>query len=135
MTLMEVLLSLTIAGLAIAGIVGGYVFTVRSAEKSALALAANGQAMARLEMTRAAVWDTAAYPPVDQVASSNFPRQVVVLDLSGRANRATYATNITQISTVSVTPPLKRVHVDCIWRFAGSELVTNSVETFRAPDQ
>jgi hypothetical protein len=25
--------------------------------------------------------------------------------------------------------------VDCIWRFKGTELITNSIETIRAPDQ
>jgi len=30
---------------------------------------------------------------------------------------------------------LAKIHVDCIWQFRGVELITNSVETIRAPDQ
>ena len=49
MTLIEVVVAISISGLAVAGIVSGYVFSVRSGEKSALSLAANARAMERLE--------------------------------------------------------------------------------------
>jgi len=135
MTLVEVAVALAVAGLAVTAIVNGYMFCVNSAEKSALSLAANARANARLEEIRSARWDTASVPAVDQVVTTNFPDQVVILDLSGSGTNVTYATNFTQISQISVAPPLKRIHIDCIWSFKNGRLITNTIETCRAPDQ
>ena len=134
MTLAEVVVALAIAGLAVAGIINGYMFCARSTERSALSQAANAMALARLEETRGAKWDPAGYPPVDQLVATSFPNQVVILDRSGSGAGITYATNITQISQISTNPPLKRIHVDCVWRFNGSQRITNSIETCRAPN-
>lgn len=135
MTLVEVVVSLAISGLVVGGVLHGYIYCVNAAEKSALSLVANAKATERLEATRSAKWDTASYPPVDELVETNFPDMVVMLDLSRSGARANYATNQTRISQISVTPPLKRVRVDCIWRFRGSQLITNTIETCRAPDQ
>ncbi len=134
MTLVEVVFALAVSGLAIAGIVGGYIFAVGSAEESALSLAASGRAMERLEQTRAASWQVTVYPVVDQLQQTNFPNEVVTLDLPWAGTNVTTATNITQISQISTNPPLRRIHVDCVWSFNGSQLLTNSIETCRAPD-
>lgn len=134
MTLAEVVVAISISGLAIAGIVSGYLFATRSAEKSALSLAANARAMERLEATRGAKWDTSSWPAVDQLVITNFPPQVVVLDLSGAGGGTTYGTNVIQISQISTNPPLRRVRVDCTWSFNGAQLCTNTIETCRAPD-
>jgi type II secretory pathway pseudopilin PulG len=135
MTLAEVMVALAISGIAIGAIVGGYIFCANSAEVSALSLAANATAMQRIEETRSAKWDTASTPAVDQLVSTNFPDQVLTLDVSGSGAAITYGTNFTQISMISASPPLKRIHVDCVWSFRGSRLLTNSIETCRAPDQ
>ena len=135
MTLVEVLIAMAISGLAVAAIVGGYLFATTSAEKSALSLAANASALRRIEEARCARWIISMYPVLDEVVSTNFPDTVVTLDLSGSGSTATFATNRTLISQISTNPPLKRVRVDCIWSFRGSKLFTNSVETCRAPDQ
>lgn len=134
MTLVEVVVALAISGLAVAGIVGGYLFSVRSAEKSALSLAAHARAMERLETTRGAKWDTSTWPPLDELASTNFPDQVVLLDLSGSGVGSTYGTNVLQISQISTNPPLRQIRVDCIWRFNATQLLTNTIQTCRAPD-
>ena len=135
MTLVEVLVALLITGMVVGGIVTGYTYCTNSAEKAALSLAADARAMARLEQTRCAKWDTSSWPPVDQLVATNFPDQVVTLDVSGSSVGTTPAKVSTQISQISTNPPVKRVHVDCIWEFRGMELITNSIETFRAPDQ
>jgi len=135
MTLMEVVLSLAISALAVAGIVSGYIFSTASAQKWALSLAANARALERIEQVRGARWDTAIWPNVDQVQSSNFPTEIVALDCSGSGAVTVYATNTTQITSISTDPPLKRVRVDCVWQFKGSSLQTNTIETCRAPDQ
>lgn len=133
MTLAEVVIALSITGLAVGGIVSGYAFCTASAEKAALSLAASARAMERLEETRSAQWITANWPVVDQVNAANFTNKVVTLDLSGDGQGVTSATLQTQIVQISTNPPLKRIRVDCIWRFKGV-LVTNTIETCRAPD-
>jgi hypothetical protein len=136
MTLAEVAMAMGVAGLAIVGVVNGYIFCGASSEKSALSLAASARAVERLEQTRAATWSPSSYPPVDQLNQTNFPNEVVTLDLPSSGGIITHATNFTQITQISTNPPLRRIHVDCVWSFRGSALLfTNSIETCRAPDQ
>jgi prepilin-type N-terminal cleavage/methylation domain-containing protein len=135
MTLVEVVVALAISSLAMAAIVTGYVFSITSAERSSLSSAASARAMERLEETRGARWDLSSWPPVDQLVATNFADELVVLNQNGSGNQVTYATNMTQISQISSDPPLKLIHVDCVWSFKGGQLLTNSIETCRAPDQ
>jgi type II secretory pathway pseudopilin PulG len=135
MTLVEVLVALAISGLAVAGIVSGYVFANTSAEKSGLSLAATEQASQWMEQMRSAQWDTSIWPPIDQLVASNFPAQMVTLETAGSGTNLVYATNYAQISTISTNPPLRRIRVDCVWSFRGSQLFTNTIETCRAPNQ
>ena len=133
MTLVEVVLSYGIAALAVAGIVSGYIFSTACAKQWALSLAANAKAMERIEETRSAQWSI--QPPVDQLVAANFPDQIVALDLSDSGDVTVYATNITQISQISIDPPLRRIRVDCIWSFKGTLVLTNTIETCRAVKQ
>jgi len=135
MTLVEVVFALAVSGLAIAGIVGGYIFAVDSAQRSALSLSAGGRALERLEQTKAASWVVSTTPEIDQLQASNFPNETVTLDLAWAGTNITFATNITVISQISTNPPLRRIHVDCVWSYSGNQLLTNSIETCRAPDQ
>jgi type II secretory pathway pseudopilin PulG len=133
-SLVEVVVALGISSLAVAGIVLGYVFSVGSAQRSALYLSAGARALERAEQVRSAKWDTSSWPAVDQVVATNFPDEVVTLEVAGPNRAALCATNYVQIVQISTTPPLKRVRVDCVWNFRGANL-TNTLETFRAPDQ
>lgn len=163
-TLVEVVIATAIATLSILAIINGYVFAAQRAEWSAYNLAAQSLANQRIEQARAAKWDTRATPLVDELVSSNFPVVVNILDIpitaatnaanlaaqfpvdlasaawlaaSARSNGVTfvYATNYTSIWNVSSNPPLKAVQVDCVWAFANRGLFTNTVTTYRAPDQ
>jgi prepilin-type N-terminal cleavage/methylation domain-containing protein len=135
MTLVEVTVALAIAALVIGGIINGYNYCTQAAQKSALMLAASSMAMQRVEETRSATWDTAAYPPVDQLFATNFPAKVVTLDVSGDGKVTTPATVYTDISQISATPPLKRIRVDCVWQYRNAVWMTNTIETCRAPKQ
>ena len=137
MTLVEVVVALALAGLMVAGLVTGYIFCTKSAVKDSLYMAANARAMERLEETRSAIWAPYRATPKDDLVTNNFPDKVVTLDLSGSGsvtNSATLKTEISQISD-SPLPPVRRIHVDCIWQFRGGDFITNSIETCRAPDQ
>lgn len=134
-TLIEVVLSLAIMGISFGAIIMGYVMSARRAEWSAYSLAANSLAMQRLEQSRAAKWDLLTTPVTDELIAANFGEQVAVLDVPMSGENITYATNFTTITTVSANPPLKLVRVDCVWPFKGQGLFTNTLITYRAPDQ
>ena len=102
---------------------------------TAVPLAAQSLASQSLEQSRAAKWDPKGYPATDQLVSSNFPLKVQILDIPMTGSNIVYATNITSISTVSVNPPLKMISVECIWRLLERGLFTNTVVSYRAPDQ
>jgi hypothetical protein len=137
MTLVEVVVAMAIAGLTVAGIVRGYIFCTTSTVKDSLYMAANARAMERLEETRGAIWAPYRAQPIDDLNATNFLDETnVILDLSGASSSVTLATLHTEISQISDSPlpPVRRIHVDCIWQFQG-ETITTSVETCRAPDQ
>jgi len=134
-TLVETVISIAIVGIMIGGTVNGYILAAHRAEWSAYSLAAQSLANQRLEQARAAKWDRAAYPPVDQVVSANFPVSVDILDVPTSGMNIVYVTNYVTISTVSLNPPLKMVRVDCAWRFLNRGVFTNTIISYRAPDQ
>jgi prepilin-type N-terminal cleavage/methylation domain-containing protein len=141
MTLIEVVVALAIAGLMVAGVVTGYIFCTTSTVKDSLYMEANARAMERLEETRGAVWAPYRATPVDELVATNFPDENnVVLDLSAQSSTPTLATlhtDISQILPSAALPnaaPVRRIHVDCTWQFNGV-VITNSIETCRAPDQ
>ena len=135
MTLVEVAVALANTGLMVAGIVTGYIFCTTSTVKDSLYMAGNARAMERLEETRSAIWAPYRGDPEDDLVATNFPDKVVTLDLSGSGSDTTSATLKTDISQISLSPPVRRIRVDCIWQFRGVELITNTIETIRAPDQ
>ncbi|HWN96141.1 MAG TPA: hypothetical protein VNT99_13975, partial [Methylomirabilota bacterium] len=114
--------------------VSGYMFSINSAERSALSLAATARATERLEETRSAKWDIMSYPIIDELTNTSFPKTFVVLDVAASGTNVTYATNFTTIYPVSSDPPLRGIRVDCVWRFRDLSLITNTVETVRGPD-
>ena len=139
MTLVEVVVALAITGLTVAGIVTGYIFCTTSTVKDSLYMAANARAMERMEETRSASWSVYGSNPQDDLVATNFPDKVVILDLSGSGSATNLATLKTDISKIPASPslssPVRRIRVDCIWQFKGVELITNTIETCRAPDQ
>lgn len=134
-TLTEVVFSLALIGLTAGGIINGYVQSARMTDWQAHSLAANSLAMQRVEQCRAAKWDTRSFPPVDQLVASNFPAITRQLDLPVASTNASYATVYTTISDVSTNPLLRMIQADCVWRFTSRGTFTNTVVTYRAPDQ
>jgi len=138
-TLVEVVVSLAIAGLTFGGVLYGYVVTSDRAEWSAYSLAAHSLAMQGVEQARAAKWDPQAWPTVDELGLTNYS-QSVVLDVPTVPGHPILATNYISISSASSYPPVRQLRTDCVWtlpyRKAGlSGPFTNTVITLRAPDQ
>jgi type II secretory pathway pseudopilin PulG len=132
--LAEAVVSLLIAGIAIAAMMGGFYSLQRSAEAGAYSLGANALALQTYERIRAAKWDALATPPVDEVVNSNFPPTALVLDVAAGGTNVAWATNFTTITMISTNPLLKAVRVDCVYRVGNSGLITNSITSFRAAE-
>jgi len=135
-TLAEVVIAMAITVMSLAGVIMGYILAIRQAEWSAYSLAAQSLATQRLEQTRAAKWDPRASPPVDEVVANNFPTVPTnVLDMPVSGTNMAYATNFTTISDVTNGGyPLKLIRVDCVWSFR-ERVFSNTIATYRAPDQ
>ena len=134
-TLVEVVISMAIAGVTITSILSGYVFSAQQLERASCSTAAELMARQRLEQVRSAKWDPLANPPVNEMVSGNFPIVISALDIPVTGNNPLYGTNSTTITTVSDDPPLMMIRVDCVWSFMSRGPFTNTVATYRAPDQ
>lgn len=134
-TFPEMLMTLAITLITMGGTVSGFLQSANQAEWSAYSLAAQSQAMRGIEQARAAKWDPRGYPAVDEVVSTNFPVFVDVLDVPMPGGNITYATNRVTITQISTNPRLKMIRVDCTWKFMNRGVFTNTVFTYRAPDQ
>lgn len=134
-TLVEVVMAIAILALVFGGIILGYVQTLHRAEWSAYSLAASSLAQMKLEQVRSAKWDTLAVPPVDEVTQANFPPEVEILDVPISGTNFVLATNFTTITQPSVNPPYRAIQVDCVWAYHNGRVFTNTMVTYRAPDQ
>ena len=134
MSLVEAVVALAIAGVAIAALVGGFIFLLRRSEAAAYSVAANSLALSGYEQARAAKWDALSLTNVDELVASNYPPRGMVLDIPRSGNNVVYATNYTTISTISTNPLLKVLRVDCVYPFLDRGLFTNSIVSYRATE-
>jgi Tfp pilus assembly protein PilV len=138
-TLVEILISLVIMGMSVGGIVYGYTLACRQAEWTSYSLSAQSLAIQQMEQTRAASWDPYRSVPIDELVPGNFPIYFTNLDIPQVGTNNAYCTNIITITTNSAKPYVKIIKVDSIWSFRWSykrtSLFTNTIMTYRAPDQ
>jgi prepilin-type N-terminal cleavage/methylation domain-containing protein len=132
-TLTEVVIAIVVLAIIIQGVIYGYIDSSRRAEWNGRSLAAQSLASQGVEQARAARWDPQAWPIVDELPPTNYV-EVDTLDIP-LAGPAIYATNYISITTVSANPLLRQIRADCVWNFLGRRSFTNTVITFRAPDQ
>lgn len=129
------------------GVVYGYLQANRTAEWSAMSLAAQSYAMQGAEQSRAADWNPRGYPPAsgpnttDEQPPTNLPPQVGIFDVPIKGDPAAtdfafFVTNYVTITNLSVNPPLRMIRADAVWRFYLNGLTyTNTAILYRAPDQ
>ncbi len=113
----------------------GYVHSANRAEFAAYSLAANSLAQQRVEQARSCKWNPLGDGATDLLVPTNFPTAVEVLDIPISGTNIVYATNFTTITTLSTNPWLKSIRVDCVWRYTKRGLFTNTMMSYRAPDQ
>jgi type II secretory pathway pseudopilin PulG len=137
-TMVEFLVSMMIAGFAIASIIGGYILASQKTEWSTASSAAQRLALQRIEQARAARWDFNWGAPWDAKSRpTNLTRLAgsasVALQLpetGGNPNLATVRTTV----TTNASPPLCIIRVEVIWTNMGRGPFTNTVIAYRAPD-
>jgi prepilin-type N-terminal cleavage/methylation domain-containing protein len=145
-TLVEVLVALSIFGFVSTGIIWGYVQANRLAEWSSMSLGAQSYALQGIEQARSAKWDTAAYNEVTadflpvatsgpSVGTTNYT-QIDTNDVPHSGAPLLLTNIITITDRLTGGPDLREIRSDVIWRFPlTGKLYTNTVITFRAPDQ
>lgn len=134
-SLVETLIAMLIVAVTIVATINGYVLAANRAEWSAHSLAANSLVIQRLEQVRAASWNMTGDFPVDQLVDANFPAVKSVLDLPQAGSNSVVAVVNTSIITVSTNPAIKLVRVDCVWPFRERGPFTNTIVTYRSPEQ
>jgi type II secretory pathway pseudopilin PulG len=140
-TLVEVVMSIAILALVMAGLICGYVQANWSAEWSSMSLAAQAYASEGAEQVRGADWRPRDFPPTDEMTSGTMITNIDFMDIPGAApgnnqSNVVNVTNIVTITDVSVNPPLRQIRSDCYWVFPRENtLCTNTVILLRAPDQ
>ena len=133
-TLGEVLISVAILTMVMAGVIYGYAQANRMAEWSAMSLAAQSYALQGLEQVRSAKWDLWANPIVDVIpAPTNFIQSDIMdVPVTGAPF---YVTNYISLTQISTSPQLREVWSQCVWVFPlTGKTFTNTVITYRAPD-
>jgi type II secretory pathway pseudopilin PulG len=157
-TLAEVMISLVILAMVIAGVCYGYAQATRIAEWDSMSQAAQAFAIRGMEAARAAKFNpwvnwtnTAPDPGGSQVElppeTNGQPSLVLtnVLDIPMRGNpqnnSSFYATNYVYVTwypnTNSETePPILQIWSACVWTFPFTgQHFTNTIITYRGPDQ
>ncbi len=134
-TLAELLMSLALSCVSIGSIVTGYLMVMNHSEWSADATAAQSLAVQRMEQVRAAKWDLLTSPQVDELVAANFPDLTQSLGVPVLGTNIVNATVKTTIRLLSSDPPLKMVQVDCLWTYLNRGTFTNTLFTYRSPDQ
>lgn len=134
MSLVEIVIAMGLTATSLGALVTGFVMCATDSKSTSYSFAAQSRALEGIELVRAAKWDTMASPVIDMVASTNFPKTNYTLNVP-RCSKQTSCTNYTTITTLSLDPPLKKIRVDCVWAWSNKKLYTNSVVTYRGPDQ
>ena len=139
LTLVEVLTSMAVLGLAFGGIIAGLLTYSQNSEWSAYSLAAQAIASQGLEQARAAKWDPQAWPQTvgpgqaDELGVTSYVQTATLcVPYQGQPS---IVTNFISVTTVSSNPAIRQIRSDCVWTFLSRGSFTNTVITLRAADQ
>jgi prepilin-type N-terminal cleavage/methylation domain-containing protein len=132
-TLVEVVMSIVILALVMAGMIYGYVQTNQRAEWSSMSLAAQSLAAEAVEQARAAKWDVHIATADELPATTNYSRiNAMLVPSTGLPTNVVTTVNVIP---VYANPALRQIRADCVWIFPRTgNSFTNTVITYRAPD-
>jgi Tfp pilus assembly protein PilV len=136
-TLAEVLVSIALAATTIGGVIACYLMAAQRSEWSSASGAAHRQVMMRMEQLKAARWDLAfTNGELDTLVGGPVAEPAQVLDVPQTGFDFLWATNWTTVSNVvGSAAPLRLLRVDCVWSLPTRGPFTNTLITYRAPDQ
>ena len=145
-TLAEVMISFTIFGLVVGGLIYGYVQINRMAAFSSMSLAAQTYASQGLEESKSRQYIYVRWPNTNADAQdpdwtvqgiTNYPPQTNTMDVPWGGG-AVYITNFVTVTDVQTNAnmPLRQIRSDAVWTFPlDGTLCTNTAITLRAPNQ
>jgi Tfp pilus assembly protein PilE len=132
-TLAEVLMAGAITAVLCAGIVQTYTLASYKSQFAACSLAANMQAMKKIEQVIFASW-VPSYgitnifnPALTNADTENLEMPVAITNVVS-------CTNYTTITQLSTNPPYLMITVNCVWGFNGLGTYTNTVAVLRGPN-
>ena len=132
-TLAEVIMAGAITALLCTGIVESYIVGSFRSQYAACSLAANMQALKKIEQVIFASW-VPSYgitnifaPALTNVDTENLEMPVTVTNVIS-------CTNYTTITQLSTNPPYLMIQVNCVWGFNGLGTYTNTVAVLRGPN-
>ena len=135
-SLVEVVFSLSILALVMAGMINGYIQSNYRAEWSSMSLAAQSLAAQALEQTRAAQWALNGGATTNQLQLLPPTYAQTNGMLIPSTGRLTNVVTTVIITNISANPPLYQFRADCVWFFPRTGAAfTNTAITCRAPDQ
>ena len=138
-TLVEVVMSIAILALVMAGMVLGYVQTNHRAEWSSMSLDAQSFASEAIEQVRAAQWSLNGGTATNQLQLlplSYTRTNTLVIPSTGKLTNVLTTVTISSALYANDNPPLRQFTAQCIWYFPGkTNRFINTVITWRAPDR
>jgi len=142
-TLVEVVISVSILALAMAGMIYGYVQTNYRAEWSSMSLGAQTLAAESVEQARAAKWDIHdANPATGPGTGDELPAPTNYIEvftnslLIPSSGVPMTVTNYVSIIEAFTNPPVRQIRADCCWQFPFTgRWYSNTVITYRISDK
>jgi len=132
-TLAEVVMAAAIAALLCTAVVKCYSIGSYRSQFAACSLAANMQAMKKLEQVIFANWiPSYGVTNIFNPALTNIDKEN--LEMPVALTNVITCTNYTTITQLSTNPPYLMIRVDCVWGFNGLATYTNTVAVLRGPN-
>ncbi len=132
-TLAEVIMAAAIAALLCTAVVKCYFISSYRSQYAACSLAANMQAMKKIEQAIFANWiPNYGVTNVFNPALTNIDRED--LEMPVALTNVLTCTNYTTITQLSTNPPYLMIRVDCVWGFNGLATYTNTLAVLRGPN-
>jgi Tfp pilus assembly protein PilE len=132
-TLAEVVIAAAIAALLCTAVIKCYSIGSYRSQYAACSLAANMQAVKKIEQAIYANW-------VPSYSRTNIFNPVLTnidkedLEMPVALTNVLTCTNYTTITQLSTNPPYLMIRVDCVWGFNGLATYTNTVAVLRGPN-
>jgi prepilin-type N-terminal cleavage/methylation domain-containing protein len=133
-TLTEVVVSMALAAFTVGGVIACYLMAAQRSEWTTASTAAHQLAMDRMEQLRAARWDDASAVASELLEGVRWEAPSV-LEVPQTGLGMLWATNQVTVTRLAVDRPVMLLRVDCVWSLAARGPFTNTLVSYRAPDQ